>query len=75
MLRRLSASRDSVRIAGGLISVAFVAVLLAMFPKTSSAQPPPDGDKAPLSERERSLLDRIRKLEAETVHQHACRYL
>lgn len=64
MMRRLIARRGSARIAG-LISVASLAVLLAMFPKIAAAQPPPDGDEAPLSDRERSLLDRIRNLEAE----------
>jgi hypothetical protein len=65
MMPYLLASRRQIRIAGRVVSLLSVAVMLSMFPEVGGAQSLPDGDQPPLTERERSLLDRIRNLEIE----------
>src|SRR6516164_7619369 len=54
----------------GLVPAALVAVTLPMLAGTASAQSTLAGNDPPLTARERSLLDRIRNLEAELAELH-----
>lgn len=63
-MRRRKRRRGPAGILGGLILAVSLTAMLAL-PETIGAQSRPGGDEPPLTERERSLLERIQKLEME----------